>query len=159
MPNWCSNELTITGLSARLEEFRQQAVGLRPKYKEREVEEKTNILQFNNFVPVPQELLDAGYDKGGYEWELEHWGVKWGACDVSIEDAANENVLQYLFNTPWKDPDKWLTKVAEDFPGLVFYLKYDEPGMGFCGDMKFKNGRLVAKTYTEYLEEEEEDRE
>ena len=33
-------------------------------------------LNFHSLVPVPEEVLKAGYESGGYDWEQKNWGCK-----------------------------------------------------------------------------------
>lgn len=171
MPNWCMNKLTIKGETARLEEFRKHAEGKRPayslSYEEKEIYAKindtasgvmpVNVLQFHNFIPVPEEILRKGYDEAGYDWERSNWGVKWGACDASIEDAGRENELVYVFNTPWRDPYNWLEATAKQYPDLKFRLEYEELGIGFEGFYVFYKGQLKSKKYTESYGEEDDE--
>jgi len=39
--------------------------------------EKANVLNFHSLVPVPAEILQAGYEAQGYDWENNQWGCKW----------------------------------------------------------------------------------
>lgn len=155
MPNWCSNKLTILGKASRLAEFAERARGLRPAYKrqlekvDKKVNDEINVLEFHNFVPVPKEVLDAGYDPAGYNWEIANWSVKWGACCAQIEDSKDENELCYVFDTPWRDPNLWFARTAALYPDLTFYLEFSEPSMGFSGSSKYSGGKETKRTYTE----------
>jgi hypothetical protein len=58
MPNWCSNKLTIAGPGPDVQEFKTKAVGHSPW---EEPEEEPDALNFHSLVPVPEEVLKAGY--------------------------------------------------------------------------------------------------
>ena len=45
----------------------------------------------------------AGCDAAGYDWEIEHWGCKWGACNSQLTDEW-EGHLTYLFDSAWSPP-------------------------------------------------------
>jgi len=128
-------------------------------------------LSFHALYPVPDDFRCFPYDDtrakelgeligkprpyGGYTWETIHWGVKWGACDSELV-IAHDSYLQYSFNTPWGPPENFLEKIVEDWPNLRFELNYEEPGMGFRGEIVFEEGSLVYEDHKEYNEEEEE---
>ena len=134
MPNWCSNNLTITGPQADIEAFKTKAVG-HPPWKEPEGE--PDALNFHSLVPVPAEVLKAGYEPAGYDWEMANWGCKWGASGPGILNEW-EGHVEYEFYTAWSPPIEFLKKVAVQWLSLVFVLAYEEPGMAFKGLAKFQ---------------------
>src|ERR1035438_5932980 len=77
MPNWCQNNLTITGPEAEVQAFKAKAVGHSPW---EEPEGEPDGLNFHSLVPVPEEVLKAGYESAGYDWEQKNWGCKWAAA-------------------------------------------------------------------------------
>jgi hypothetical protein len=62
MPNWCRNNLTMTGPEADIQAFKAKAVGHSPWA---EPEGDPGLLNFHSLVPVPDEVLKAGYDPAG----------------------------------------------------------------------------------------------
>jgi hypothetical protein len=54
----------------------------RYKGKSGYADDKYELLCFNALIPVPNKVLMKGFDPQGYNWEMEHWGCKWGACDI-----------------------------------------------------------------------------
>lgn len=133
MPNWCLNKLTITGPEADVRAFNAKAVGHSPWSKP---EGKPDVLNFHSLVPVPEEVLKAGYESAGYNWEKENWGCKWGAENPTILDEW-EGHVEYEFSTAWSPPIEFLTAVAKQYPKLQFILQYEEPGMAYKGLAKF----------------------
>ena len=134
MPNWCHNKLTITGPEADVQAFKERAVGHSPWLKP---EGDPDVLNFHSLVPVPEEVLKAGYESAGYDWERENWGCKWGAENPTILDEWPGHV-EYEFSTAWSPPDKFLQTVAVQSPALVLILEYEEPGMAYKGLAKFQ---------------------
>ena len=59
MPNWCLNKLTITGQQADIQAFKTKAVGHSPWEAP---EGEPDVLNFHSLVPVPDEVLQAGYE-------------------------------------------------------------------------------------------------
>ena len=136
MPNWCNNRLAIYGPDADVKRFKAQASGHSPWVKAEEREE--SVLNFHSLMPVPPEILSAGYEQIGYEWELKNWGCKWGACSPELADEW-EGHLEYAFETAWSPPVPFLSKLVPAWPMLTFLLDYEEMGMGFRGITKVKD--------------------
>ena len=134
MPNWCLNKLTVTGLESDVQAFKAKAVGHSPWD---EPEGEPVVLNFHSLVPVPEEVLKAGYESAGYNWEMANWGCKWGAENPTILDEW-EGHVEYEFSTAWSPPEQFLEKVAVQWPNLLFVLEYKEPGMAFKGLAKFQ---------------------
>jgi hypothetical protein len=138
MPNWCQNKLTIAGTKTEVAAFKEQAVGHSPWLTPDElVGETPNPLNFHSLVPIPDPVLAAGYDAAAYEWEKTNWGCKWGAANSTVL-GEREGHIEYEFDTAWSPPMEFLQTVAKKWSNLVFFLEYDEPGMGFKGLAKFK---------------------
>ena len=133
MPNWCSNTLRIFGPDEAVVRFKEQAAGYSPWTQVREQEQ--NLLNFHSLVPIPPEILSAGYNDAGYHWEREQWGCKWGACETQLVDEW-EGHLHYAFETAWVPPIPFLEKLAPQWPTLKFLLDYEELSMGFKGITK-----------------------
>ena len=134
MPNWCHNHLTVKGEHDEVQRFRQQAIGHSP-WDTPPADEKPSPLNFHSLVTIPAEVLQAGYEAAGYEWECQHWGTRWGACEAELVDD-NGSELFYGFDSAWGPPTEFLKAVGKLFPNLMFLLEYDEPGMGFKGRCK-----------------------
>lgn len=169
MPNWCENELKISGkeldVSSLLEAVRSDRLG----------DEEPDLIDFNKVIPYPQEYREKdkiaqeardqwhalpedsrppysevvprdGYNQGGYEWCSRSWGTKWNACDISLlkDEIKNgrRNVLLY-FTTAWSPPEPIVRELADKFPTLNLQLKYWEGGCGFKGVLEFRKGECV----------------
>jgi len=52
-----------------------------------------------------------------YDWQMENWGTKWGACDCTVI-PINDEELVYEFETAWFAPEKVCTALRERFPDL-----------------------------------------
>ena len=133
MPNWCNNQLDVYGPKADTKRFKQQAVGDSPWHQAA----PPNVLNFHQLVPIPAEVLAAGYDDAGYNWEKANWGCKWGACHGQLVDEWAGHLI-YTFDTAWALPIEFLQKLGPQWPTLTFLLAYEEGGMGFKGLCKVK---------------------
>ena len=135
MPNWCENGLHVTGPRDEVRRFVKQAEG------------SDSVLLFDNFVPMPKtkENTEGG---GWFHWCTEHWGTKWEACEVKRMTREDDGVVVYDFITAWAPPVEWLTAVAKQFPALHFWLRYEEPGMGFQGEAVGANGEVCDREWS-----------
>lgn len=150
MPNWCLNRLTVSGAVGDLSEFRLLAAGRPAPYSD-EVNATDDgrdtprlPLALHALVPVPPEVLRAGFAMAGYEWQCQHWGVKW-ELDDGTTVLEIEGELTYTFETAWVPPDAWLAAVASDFPWLRVTLVHLEPGLMFAGHVTYEAGRSVER--------------
>lgn len=125
MPNWCENHFAVEGPREEMDRF---VLALQTNPLQVEFPPK---LTFNQLHPLPEEEKDNWYD-----WHVENWGTKWDIDNTEPydynfdEDAAN---LFYDFDTAWGPPIEFVQKISQDFPKLLFTLKYHEPGMAFAG--------------------------
>ena len=136
MPNWTNNILTVFGPEAEVQAFKKQAVGHSPWFTAAElVSEQPSPLNLHNIVPVPKEVLEAGYDEKGYDWEKLNWGCKWGACNCQVADEDAGRIV-YNFDSAWCPPVEFIETAAKSWPTLTLLLEYEELGMAFKGIAK-----------------------
>ena len=195
MPNWCDNNLYISGPEDSIKKFKVTAKGPTSSYNDYNdfrsgtkwpINDDIRVqamnlslpdpgpiqeFSFHALFPVPDEIRKLPYDcnrakemaetlglevtQGGYSWENENWGCKWGASESSLFDEE-KNFLHYGFDTPWGPPIAFLEKVAKDWPELTFEIKFSEPGMNFEGKAIFEDGEEVYHECWE-MEHDEED--
>ena len=127
---------------------------------------------FNRVIPYPQEFrrLDEiakawdrehegradydwfarpkdGFNSGGYEWRVKHWGTKWPAACVQVEspvtgyDGKTVKVV-FHFDTAWSPPTPVIKRAAELYPALRFELRYFERGAQFNGQLCCSGGAV-----------------
>ncbi len=127
---------------------------------------------FHALYPVPEDFRRFPYDcrrarevgeavgepreYGGYTWESNNWGCKWGASESELVEEE-DSFLQYVFDTPWGPPSDFLNKVSEDWPSLCFELEYEEPGMGFAGRSEWYDGDFQGEDTWELTHDDEEE--
>ena len=138
MPNWCVNQLYITGNKKDRKRFKETVT-----LKENDSDKETP-LSFKTIIPCPPDEDN--------EWCRNHWGTKWDACEVSCIPDGDE--LVYGFETAWSPPSPVMMKASRQFPSLHFRLVYAEGGAGFWGEEEYENGKMLERAYTheEYLE-------
>jgi len=136
MPNWCNNHLTVKGETEEVQRFKEKAAGHSP-WEKPPANEKANPLNFHSLVAIPADVLQAGYEDSGHDWERSNWGCRWGACHCDLIDD-NGCELFYGFDTAWSPPIAFLAALAKLWPNLTFILEYEELGMGFKGLARFQ---------------------
>jgi hypothetical protein len=140
------------------------------------------VLSFHAFVPMPREVMLAPYDGNrlkeaaakypewfgrfpnllsGYDWEHKNWGVKWGACEVSIGEVYQDDegrwCVDYSFDTAWGPPEDFYYQVGKMYPTMNFYATYREEGMGFQGTVRMEGGECTESDQWETEREDEEE--
>lgn len=156
MPNWCANDLTITGSKESLQAFVKQHI----------IEKE---FDFNTIIPMPEHQPDTTkpnlfFAEGGlgmdqrmlygrnnwYDWSNENWGTKWNSSDTYYQLSDDELFL--TFNTAWSPVVDLICKLAELHPDLEIMYKYIEEGMAFAGEAFYIDGQLDYES--EYDSEE-----
>lgn len=163
MPNWCEGELMVSGPEEELSLFEEHAKGKAPRFAketdwgeelEKDMENYLSrvwVLEATRFIPIPQEILDKGFDKAGYQWCLTHWNTKWGFCEPEIVPSViPKGVLKYKFMTAWQPITPVVQAMAEMFPKLRFEYRYFEGGIGFQGIVIFAEGKEIHSEIRDY---------
>ena len=84
MPNWCHNQLNVSGPVEDVQRFKEKAVGHSPWLSAAEVcREKPDPLNFDSLFPVPEELVKQGYNEAAYQWERSNW--EWSGLTFDLE--------------------------------------------------------------------------
>ena len=161
MPNYCTNNLTVTGDAKEIKRFHEAITA-----GELQAHEHFRIL--DNLFPTPKELKDTtkGYYGEGtekqikqeemnkanlkkfgspdwYEWNCKNYGSKWSEFD-GVFGQVSENEINATFMSAWSPIGEGIRNVSKQFPTLDFVLSYDEGGMAFCGGYAFRNGEIFA---------------
>jgi len=125
MPNWCANDMTVTGDLEELKRFRDAVT---------DEEGKISILQ--RLVPVPADCARS-----------EFWGSKWGDCDTDT-DGYDIFGMVLWFSSAWSPPVEGIRKVSALFPSLLFELQFEEGGMDFCGASVARAGESAVVEFS-----------
>lgn len=86
------------------------------------------------------DLPKDGFNQGGYEWCIEHWGTKWNAYDIGFDYE------EVLFCTAWSTPNPIWAELSKRFPEMRLEIEYaDEDRGSNCGKLAYLNGKLVLQ--------------
>lgn len=173
MPNWCDNELVISGERDELEKFKEEAAG------------ENGCLDMENFKPYPEifkqqdviatehnnklrneldnmndnemkeylknhPFMKDGYSSGGYKWCCNNWGTKWNFCEPRLE-WEDDDSLFYIFGTAWSPPNPIIIEMSKKFPELTFELRYFEAAMEFNGHLIVEEGEIESHNKGDYF--------
>jgi hypothetical protein len=140
MPNWCFNELVVSGAQDELTAFAARARAI--------IDGEEVALSLHALVPEPDTLDDSE----AADWRHREWGT---VRELTMDDLPDEAIglFSYSFSTAWAPPVRWLRHVAPEFPELEFSLVYVEPNMGFAGEARFWDG---GQTFTHHHSEDPE---
>ena len=144
MPNWCNNNLILSGNLKELEKVQKDI-------------EKGDF--FNSILPIPTEVADtqspardetqeqkdknkALEEKHGcdnwYDWRVNNWGTKWDIDADSfyqneiVKITDNTGKLRLAFDSDWAPPEAIYNAIVEqEILGVNAY--YYEPGCDFAG--------------------------
>lgn len=139
MPNWCSNNLTITGPKEILEKFKS-VLG----------SDESCLLE--TISPIGE------WD---YGTAVEAWGTKWDVSTeylyyTELEDGTAE--IDGSFDSAWGPPIQAFATLSEKHPELDIRLSYFEPGMAFVGEWTPEFGEesfeYLNEDVPEHLDEE-----
>ena len=146
MPNWCDNQVTITGPNSVIDQIEKIV-------KEDDSHENTGLLNF--FHPMPKQLegttspssasdkpqpMVEGFDNW-YDWRVENWSTKWEVCEFYgvdrqylTEQNEGESVITFGFSSAWAPPINAYEKFLDNNSDCSLRAFYYEGGCDFMGE-------------------------
>ena len=144
MPNWCNNQMDISGTKEMMDEVESALKEGELLGKLLPVPPELNITagSLGHNTPEQLELEEkekANREKYGYanwyDFCVNEWGTKW---DISLSsyERLSDTEITLSFDTAWAPPIVAYEKLVE--MGYAIRAYYYEPGMAFCG--RFEDG-------------------
>jgi len=146
MPNWCDNQITITGPNSVIDKIEKIVK-----------EEKDGDGLLNFMSPMPKELdgtkapssasdkpqpMIEGFDNW-YDWRCENWSTKWevnefyGVDRQHLNDSLDESTISFGFSSAWSPPitayQTFLMNMSEKNLDVSVKAYYYEGGCDFMG--------------------------
>ncbi len=170
MPNWCSNNITITGPKDKIKVLWEQAQkpedqgggllrGLRPEpdYS------KVDVLPTYPQIVGNNEPVDKG--QSWWDWRVQNWGTKWEVSHEGLQytEDGDTATISGWFDSAWSPPCDACAYYIDDNEGVSITLHYYEPGMCFVGkwdngdDECYEYGGLDSKTVRDAIGAELDD--
>ena len=165
MPNWCDNNITITGPNSVIDKIEnivkeEENIDLSSKEKG----ETPGLLQF--MYPMPKELSDTTADgskdkammkkygcSNWYDWAVENWSTKWdvneffGVEREHLNDSLDESTITFGFSSAWAPPTGAYEHFIDENPNVTIRATYYEGGCDFMGI--WDNGEDICYTVSE----------
>ena len=148
MPNWCNNNITISGDEGTI----RTLTAVLKSLKTDDEEQSSDV--FKALIGLPQHMSDGDYKEKWYDTNIEWFGTKW---DISYEEGAftfTKDEISFFCETAWSPPIPFLQNLCEMYK-VNANLFYSEGGVGFSGETTFtwNDGELdVYDDECEYLE-------
>ena len=128
MPNWCNNNVEITG----------PAKTINAVWTAAQVEDSGLL---NAMVPMPTELKDTTKGSNGdavnwYDWSVKNWGTKWDVDLEGLEYTDNDDgtaTITGYFDSAWAPPIDCYNRFLADNPDFTITSSYYECGCDFAG--------------------------
>jgi hypothetical protein len=136
MPNWCSNNFSITGCVESIKDLWDTA----------QTANRYTVMEDNVEVEkVGFGLLEAIAPIGDWEYgnAVETWGTKWDVSDEGLEFIDHGDGTASItgwFDSAWAPPIGAYEQLAADFDSCVIECSYYEMGMDFAGFWSSENG-------------------
>ena len=136
MPNWCDNQVTITGPDSVIDKIEKIAK-----------EEKGAGGLLNFFHPMPKELevttspsssakkpqpMIEGFDNW-YDWRCENWSTKWDVNEFYGVDRQGDTI-SFGFSSAWSPPIGAYEKFLDKNEDCSLKAYYYEGGCDFMGE-------------------------
>ena len=145
MPNWCLNNLIVTGKKKELEKFEKQFSKkhkvITQDYINGELVydfKEEEGYSFQNFVPMPKEEVE-----NWWQWSIRNWGTKWDLNPDQVGSSTEENGDKfYAFDTAWSPPVTAIRAMSKQFQTCTFTLNYQEEGVGIAGEVTIISGKI-----------------
>ena len=146
MPNWCDNQVTITGPKSvidKIEKIVREEENIDLSSKEKG--ESMGLLNFMYPMPTeldgttapsssadkPQPMVD-GFDNW-YDWRCENWSTKWDVNEFYGVDRQGDTI-SFGFSSAWSPPIGAYEKFLEKNEDCSLKAYYYEGGCDFMGE-------------------------
>jgi hypothetical protein len=142
MPNWCDNQVTITGPNKTIDKIEKIV---------KEEKDSGGLLDF--FHPMPEGLRDTTADgsdnkelikKYGYSdwygWACDNWSTKWDISEFYgvdrqylTEQSEGESTISFAFSSAWSPPTGAYENFLAENEECSLKAYYYEGGCDFMG--------------------------
>jgi len=161
MPNWCNNNISISGPIETIKQLWEEA---------NQEGEDGGLL--NAMVPMPKELRETTKGSGDelqtekydgftnwYDWSVARWGTKWDVSTEGLEFTDNGDgtaTIEGWFDSAWAPPIEAYNTFCDDMDNCSLEASYHEPGMDFAGFYTNGEDEYLENLHEEYKLPEDE---
>ena len=148
MPNWCSNNIYISG----------DAITIDMLWQHMNADGEVFEADLMNIKPLPEDIGDDWYG-----WALQNWGTKWSMSISNVDRHVVQGTsgISIQGDTAWSPPLALLEFIANQYD-VRCDITFSEEGMDFCGAAVYVKGNSdVSEShisdYTGELDENDPD--
>ena len=133
MPNWCSNNISITGPKDKIKALWEAA--------QKPEEDGGGLLQAMR--PMPK-FDNDGNDvmPNWWNWRVANWGTKWELSTEGLgyTEEGDTATISGWAESAWAPPVEAFAYFCDEQPDITATLSYYEPGMCFVGKWTSESG-------------------
>jgi hypothetical protein len=125
MPNWCNNNITISGNEGTIKALTAVLKNL-----------KDNDDVFKSLIGIPSYMSEGDYKEKWYDTNVNWFGTKW---DISYDRHAftlNKDEITFHCETAWSPPIPFMENLCKMYQ-VNGHIYYSEGGIGFTGETTF----------------------
>lgn len=160
MPNWCSNQVTLTGPKNVISEILETKLSLQEIFPcPQELKDTESPAKFNDKEKAISNKEKYGF-QDWYDWQVANWGTKWDIGPIENltmdENGDGTYTIYTLFDSAWSPPVEAFKNLYEKYKsqGLELHLEYFESGCRFLGTATGSDGHFNDE-YFEYSNADE----
>lgn len=139
MPNWCYNEIEISGDKEKM----LPIIEILEKSKE------------NGSRNVMTDLIgsDSNYGTDWYNHNINRFGTKWDFSyeDANIQVTTDKDFISMSVETAWSPPENFVDILCKQF-GVNGHIYCQEPGCDFAGVIDFNSDGKISEDVLSFLE-------
>jgi hypothetical protein len=156
MPNWCNNQLTLSGSPTAIDHAVNQLKGEWTSIDLHRIDPMPAILinkPDNGVELIDPALLystptrnDLHDSDTWWSWRIRHWGTKSPVAAPLFTTETLQSGLQAAttdFESAWSPPLAAFTTLSRQNPGLTISLTYSEPMLEFSGVCRWAYGQII----------------
>lgn len=149
MPNWCSNEVILTGPKDVIDEIAATNLSLDILFPcPKELKDTVAPAKYNAKEKAEENIKNYGY-ADWYDWQVNNWGTKWDITPYNpiVVEPLTDGLYEISvgFDSAWAPPVKAMEKLYHRYKdrGLNVWMEYFEGGCAFIGTCKSQDGDFV----------------
>ena len=155
MPNWCQNNVTISGPTETIKQLwedAQTAHVYTVTAEDGTEETKREFGLLNAMAPIGEWDYGTAVDTWGTKWDISPEGLEF------IDNGDGTAEITGWFDSAWAPPIGAYEKFSDDMDNCDIQASYHEPGMDFAGFWSTADGDEYCENLREEYEQPEDER-
>ncbi len=125
MPNWCNNNITISGNEGTIKALTAVLKNL-----------KDNDDVFKSLIGIPTHMSEGDYKEKWYNTNIDWFGTKWDISYSYHMFNFNKDEISFSCETAWSPPIPFMENLCKMYQ-VNGHIYYSEGGVGFTGETTF----------------------